>query len=59
MCHAGRALDDFCSGPLSLTWVRGNICVTLTWTGDDGDEAVLEFMISIVSVGAGSRGARA
>ena len=32
--------------------------VTLTWTDDDGDDAVLEFTISVVGVGAGIKGRR-
>ena len=36
----------------------GEYQVTLTWTDDDGDEAVLEFTISVVGVGAGIQGRR-
>ena len=36
----------------------GEYQVTLTWTDDDGDEAVLEFTISVVGVGAGIKGRR-
>ena len=36
----------------------GEYQVTLTWTDHDGDEAVLEFTISVVGVGAGIQGRR-
>ena len=36
----------------------GEYQVTLTWTDHDGDEAVLEFTISVVGVGAGIKGRR-
>ena len=62
-CCTDAAGENCCVADASLQIVGtptepGEYQVTLTWTDDDGDEAVLEFTISVVGVGAGIKGRR-
>ena len=53
-----RCVEDASLQIVGTPTEPGEYQVTLTWTDHDGDEAVLEFTISVVGVGAGIKGRR-